>query len=339
MPNIAASLLLALASRRIKGGGVIVNEHTLNAAQTRLHVEVLARWFDFIRLEQLATRLDEPKERPFCLLTFDDGKRSNFTQTAPELERLGVPAVFYVTTQAVTTGSYLWFDVREQLVRALGFCPPGIDLATLKRLPLTLLLARLERAWRDYLPQKRLIAGCPEPGSNEPPASDEADGQDDLRLMSWDEVASLARRGFTIGAHGLSHAILTREPREQAFAEIEQSVAAVTSRIGAPCATFAWPNGNYNDELLEHALRCGVSTVMTTEPAWVDGGASLHRLPRIQLFGSSSRAHIESKIALAAFRGVLPNPNGSGRAYSFPPREAGRTSYGTREAQAPMRAV
>ena len=152
---------------------------------------------------------------------------------------------------------------------------------------------------------------------------------DDLRPMSWDEARSLNRRGFTLGAHGLTHAILTRETRERALAEIEQSLSKVTVEVGAPCTTFAFPNGNYNTELVQHALRCGASTIMTTEPAWADTASALGCLPRIQLFGGSSQARIESKIAMAAFNGLLPNPNGSGRGRRFIHSEGRTPSPGT----------
>jgi peptidoglycan/xylan/chitin deacetylase (PgdA/CDA1 family) len=88
---------MALASR-LKAGGLIVNEHILTREQTRLHVDVLGRWFEFIHPDELPERLGRPRKRPFCLLTFDDGVRSNATEAAPELERLGVPACFFVVT-------------------------------------------------------------------------------------------------------------------------------------------------------------------------------------------------------------------------------------------------
>jgi len=56
----------------------------------------------------------------------------------------------------------------------------------------------------------------------------------------------------------------------------------VSSEVGAPCDTFAFPNGNYGPALAQHALRCGARTVMTTEPSWRTAVA-LWRLPRIQL--------------------------------------------------------
>src|SRR6266498_4964903 len=87
-----SSMAIIPTARQTKPTGVIINEHTLTASQARLHVETLSRWFDFIHYDELLDRLSRPRSRPFCLLTFDDGKRSNATITAPDLERLGVPA-------------------------------------------------------------------------------------------------------------------------------------------------------------------------------------------------------------------------------------------------------
>lgn len=303
MIQSATSLFLALACR-LRGGGVIINGHTLTRSQTRRQLEVLGRWFDFIRLDELPRRLSRLARRRFCLLTFDDGKRSNFTEIAPELESRRVPAVFCVTTEPLSTGAGFWFDRRDQLVKQLGHCPAGLELPALKSLPFNVLTERLEQA-------------CARHGFTPDCESD------DLRPMSWDEARDLARRGFNIGAHGVTHAILTNETKERAFAEIEGSLAKVSAELGAPCTTFAFPNGNYTPELAQHALRCGATTVMTTEPTWVHEHSPFWRLPRIQLFGEFSPAKIELKIALAAMRGVLANPDGSGRKYSRLNRPSG----------------
>jgi peptidoglycan/xylan/chitin deacetylase (PgdA/CDA1 family) len=294
LPSAAALALGAVT--RPNRGGVIVNYHILRGEEIRFQLEVLGRWFEFIHLDDLPRRLLLPARRPFCLLTFDDGKLSHFTEIAPELERRGVPAVFYLTTDAVSNGTRLWFDRRESLVRALGRCPAELDLKALKQLPLAALNDRLAQACARF-------GLWPEIDS------------DDLRPMSWVEARDLARRGFTIGAHGQSHAILTNETQPRARAEIEGSLAGVSAELGAPCRTFAFPNGNYTLDLAQHALLCGATTVMTTEPMWLRHWSSFWRLPRIQLFGGFSRARIELKIALAAVKGVLPNPDGTGREY------------------------
>lgn len=294
LAHTAAALLATIA--RLKHGGVIINEHTLSRAQTRLHLDVLGRWFDFASVEEIPTRLVRRGRRPFCVMTFDDGKRSHLTETAPELERWGVPAAFYVSTQPVSSGAPFWFDRHKAIVEALGFCPEELHLADLKQLPLAELNARLD-------------AFCARVGL-------ELDLQShDMQPMSWDDVRALSRRGFTIGAHGQTHAILTREAPERSLAEIAGSIEDVARETGLACATFAFPNGNYNVALARYALACGVSTVMTTEPAWADGSCHLWQLPRIQLFPGFTPARIELKLTLAAVRGVLTNPDGTGRAY------------------------
>jgi peptidoglycan/xylan/chitin deacetylase (PgdA/CDA1 family) len=297
MTNLAATFLLSQA-RRFKRGGIVINEHTVTNAQIRFHGQVLRRWFDFISLEELPARLSRPAKKPFCVLTFDDGKRSHFSQVAPELEHLGIPAAFYVPTDFLSNGSALWFDRREQLVRALGFCPVELEINRLKLLPLDVVTERIENWCKRHEFKSSLQ-------------------NDDVRAMSWDEARSLHRRGFTIGAHGLTHAILTRETKKRAFAEIEESMAAVSHELGVKCDTFAFPNGNHSRELAMHAVKCGAATVMTTDPEWASQTSPLWSLPRIQLFGSLSQTQIELKIALAAIRGALANPDGSGRRYGF----------------------
>lgn len=295
MLNALGTLSLALV-RHFKTGGVIVNEHTLDREETRRHVEVLGRWFDFIQLNELPERLDRPRKRPFCLLTFDDGKRSNATAVAPELEKLGVPAVFFVVSSSIDCKTPLWFDRQRALRKKLGTLPPGLDLNTLKQLPYALLVNRVERACSQY--------------------GVEADLDDDhVGLMTWEQVRGLHRRGFSIGAHGFTHAILTREPKFAALESIEKSITKVREAIGAPCSSFAFPNGNYTAELAQHAVRCGAKMVMTTEPTWADESFALWRLPRLQFFGADSPGKIKLKIAVAASSLILHNPDGSGKAY------------------------
>jgi len=274
--------------------GVIINNHTLSGAEIRRLVDILGRIFDFVAHEDLARRIDRGGRRPFCLLTFDDGFRSNAAETAPELLRLGVPAVFYVTTSFLDTGRPLWF-VRHKALQELGPLPETLSSAVLKQLPLERIETLLDRfiAARgiDLVPREHWQA------------------------MTWDEARGLATRGFTIGAHAVEHSILPRETFAVAEGSIRESMAAVSRHTGVRCATFAFPNGNYTAALCRVATACGAATVMTTEPSWVRNGAQTWRLPRIQLFPSQSRRKICLKLAAALYDGLLANPDGTGRAY------------------------
>jgi len=292
--------------------GVIINDHWLSAAETRARVESLGRRFELIHHDQLAARLCHPRARPFCLLSFDDGKRSNVTETAPELLRLGAPAVFYLTTGFIGRAAPLWFDRLAALARTLGRLPPALDPDVLKQLPFREIEERLDRACAEH----RVTV----------------DLRDDrVAPMSWDDARALALRGFELGAHSVQHGVLTSEAEPQAFAEIAESLRRVSEALGAPCKTFAFPNGNYTEALARHAQACGAETVMTTDPQWVGAHTQLWRLPRIQLYPGNSRARIELKLSLAAAGRILPNPDGTGRLYvklgrceDKPPPFAGR---------------
>ncbi|HEX5082807.1 MAG TPA: polysaccharide deacetylase family protein [Blastocatellia bacterium] len=297
IPRLIGAGSMAIASRfDLAGrGGVIINEHVLTAAETRRHVDALSRWFDFIHHDELLDRLARPKARPFCLLTFDDGKRSFATETAPELTRLGVPAVIYVATRFLTDRTPLWFDRRIAIERSLGYLPPEIKREVLIRLPLASINARLDRACDQY----KVTVDMED---------------DDIRPMSWDEARNLARLGFTIGSHSLHHAVLTCEEEDSALSDIERSIAEVSSEIGTTCKSFAFPNGNYTDRLARRALEAGAQTVMTTDPMWADNSFPRWRLPRVSLSGAYNRGAIELKMALATGCWLL-NPNGTGRLY------------------------
>lgn len=303
--TLSAAASALLRTGRASAAGVIVNEHTLDEAAVRRHVDVLGRTFEFIHHDDLLDRLSRRRPRPFCLVTFDDGKRSGYTQAAPELERLGVPAVFYLATGFVGGDAPLWFDRYEALLAALGFAPPGLDRDTVIRLPLEDVVRRLDRACDLY----GVFVDM---------------NDDDIAPMQWGEARDLARRGFTIGAHGVTHAVLTRERTGESLREIGQSMADVSRELGVPCRTFAFPNGNYTERLVRHAVACGAETVMTTEPMWVDGHARPWQLPRVQLFAGQGTVRIALKLA-AASRQLLVNPDGTGRAYRRVAARRGRS--------------
>jgi peptidoglycan/xylan/chitin deacetylase (PgdA/CDA1 family) len=83
-------------SEREEGGRAIfpVTLSTLTA-----QLELLGRTHEFVSRDQLLAAVDEGAPLPElgCIVTFDDGLRTQFELALPVLERLGVPAVFFIT--------------------------------------------------------------------------------------------------------------------------------------------------------------------------------------------------------------------------------------------------
>jgi len=278
--------------------GIIINNHNQTARQMRVQIDALGRYFTFVDHEGMVRALgSRGRGKPFCLLTFDDGKRVNILEAAPELRRRGVPAVFYVVSDAAGRGTPLWIDLANALEENVEGLPAELRVATLKELPHDEAVRRVTAACACY--------------QISPDQADPA-----VQPMSWDEIRSLHAQGFTIGAHGRRHGILTEMPEEAARDEIRESTRAVSEALGAPCPSFAFPNGNGTERLARYALECGVTTVMTTEPRWVGASARPAWLPRVQLYAKYDAGRVIAKV-LAALPGLFLRDPGRPRPEKF----------------------
>jgi peptidoglycan/xylan/chitin deacetylase (PgdA/CDA1 family) len=262
----------------------------------RAQVEVLGRVFQFVDLHDLSRPEPSPEGKPWCVITFDDGKKVN-CDAAETLRRCGVPACFFVCTDFIGGKVPLWFDDLDALRQADPVAVARFGLEHAKKLPMDTLRARLERA------KAELRGGASLSDQTAAP-------------MSWDDVRDLSHAGFSIGAHGRSHAILTNEPFADAETEVRHSLAAVSKQLGKPCRSFAFPNGNYTPQLIQVARDAGAQFVLTTEPVWVGRHWDASKpLPRIQLHSKHNEGQMQLKLLAARSGFLLRDPNGTGREY------------------------
>ncbi len=289
--------LACSALRRAAHGarGILINNHAQNAQQIRTQVEALAPFFEFIGYDDLKKRLHgHSGKKPFCLMTFDDGTAINASETAPELLRLGVPAVFYLVTGAMDGHTPFWFDRFAALSRIQGKgALPGLD--AWKAMP-----------WRmrdRELGQLCAAAGVDADLTN--PAT---------RGMSWVEAVRLQNEGFELGSHTVDHAILPVETEDEAARQITESVRQMKQQ-GLRCRTFAFPNGNASPSWVEIALDSGMESTMSTVPVWLRKKDMLTYLPRLYLKNHADTFYIHTKTLVSRIGFVLKNPNGEGRKY------------------------
>lgn len=284
------------SSRGFGASGLIVNNHTQDEAGIRKQIDALSRSFNFVDIQDIPQEIAKVASKPWCVITFDDGKKVNL-QAAEVLRRSGVPACFFVCTQFIGNSQPLWFDDLEALRRHEPAAITGYGLQDAKKLPFEDLRARLNQAKAELGIQASLSDPTVAP-------------------MSWDDVCGLSRSGFTIGAHGLSHAILTNESADDADSEVRDSIATLRRQLGTPCQSFAFPNGNFTPRLVGVAQAAGAQFVVTTEPVWVRKGWAMHQpLPRIQLHPKQGTEQILLKLLAARPGFVLRDPSGTGRQY------------------------
>jgi peptidoglycan/xylan/chitin deacetylase (PgdA/CDA1 family) len=214
----------------------------------------------------------------YAMLTFDDGYYNN-SLALPVLERLRVPATFFISTDHVRRNKCFWWDVLFRERRAQGASPGRIyrEAVSFKRLTTDQIETRLAtRFGRDAFRPR---------------------GDVD-RPFSPDELARFARSPYVhLGNHTANHAILTNYAPDQARRQILDAQRWLEAITGVrPCA-IAYPNGAYNAQIVQACAQLGLKIGFTTRPgkSAVPPGGSSPDMFRFGRFVPTGREPIEAQ--------------------------------------------
>jgi peptidoglycan/xylan/chitin deacetylase (PgdA/CDA1 family) len=110
-------------------------------------------------------------------------------------------------------------------------------------------------------------------------------------MMNADEVRGLAEAGVEIGAHTVTHPILSKLSPDAAWAEIADSKAALESILGCKVKTFAYPNGRPEKDFtaadVERVRKAGYIGAVTTKWGCATPQADAFEIPRQGIWGTS----------------------------------------------------
>ena len=106
-------------------------------------------------------------------------------------------------------------------------------------------------------------------------------GDIEHRMMDWSQVRDLHRRHIEIGSHTITHPHLANLPPELIRAEILESKRTLEQQLGVRIASFAYPFGSYNEQVVKMVREAGYSVACTTKYGYVCGSSDFHALPRI----------------------------------------------------------
>ncbi len=221
-------------------------------------------------------------ERAACI-TFDDGYANNFDVALPILQKRGLPATIFIAVDAVRRG-IMWNDFAIEALRRAG---PDADLSELG-LPAGALAnpetraATMTRALEElkYQPMTQRWDRAQElyeriTGSGTTPRL----------MMSVETVGKLSKAGIDVGAHTVSHPILTKLPGEQARTEISDSYRWIHEVTGQAPQSFAYPNGrrgrDYDDSHVAMVREAGFALAVTTDWGCARSNSKPYELPRI----------------------------------------------------------
>jgi len=98
-------------------------------------------------------------------------------------------------------------------------------------------------------------------------------------VLRWDDLRTLAREGVTLGAHTVSHPMMTRLTPEEVRYEIEQAQQDLQREIGAVLPVFCYPSGGHDDLVVTLLRAAGIRVAFTT----LDGENNLPMVDPLRL--------------------------------------------------------
>ena len=264
-------------------------------------IEALVQLRRVVSLRWLSAELARGRlPKRVAAVTFDDGYADVLTQAKPVLERHACPATVFLVTGVIGNSCAFWWDELSRIVFETPVLPPELEIDIAGRVHRWQIDDRLTGSANDGL------GDCPaftreqlhyelwrllRPLELGPRwellmrlclwAGIAIDANSVHRPLAPEEVRRLAAPGFIdIGAHTITHPVLSMLDETKQRCEIEGSRIACEDLIGEPIHTFAYPFGDFDDASAAYVRNAGFSCACTTQGGRVSRQSDPTRLPR-----------------------------------------------------------
>jgi len=289
----------------------------VEARRFRQQMEILARRYSIVPLDQFLTRLAAGTPRGgLAAVTLDDGYADNYWFAFPILERLGVPATIFLATGYIEHQVPFWWDRLSGFfcAKAGGTLSASASLGSVElRTPDHLRRAHFALRERlcalDGAARNRLLDTL---GAESGPSGS--------RPLTWREVSTMSRRGVGFGAHSEWHSSLIALPPPQLREDITASRDRIAVHLGGEPTAFAYPHGDVDARVRNEVAAAGFLGSVTIRPEMCTATCDRYLLPRVSV-GNHNRtnfarlldtlegaAHNAHAPTVTALKRILPGP-------------------------------
>ena len=272
----------------------------------RQQLQFLKAHFRVVHPEDFRAWIEQGKPLPprAVLVTCDDGLVNTLTDMLPVLQSESVPCLFFVTGASCRENpGMLSYEELYQLMRVgpLGKLDLQLPLDESKESRSS--EGSAARWWSTVRRASRLDANARADwmdlvrghyGQTQAIQSERR-----WRLLNIAELRRLAESGMSIGAHTMSHPVLSLCSEDEARREIQSSKIDLERALGRPVWAFAYPYGNpstMGERELRLAREAGFACAFLNVEHWDAGSSGSFALPR---------AHVTSDTTLPEFAAHL----------------------------------
>ena len=287
--------------------GMYVEPDTFN-----IHLQFLQKYFTVVPITELASgfkqKIGNVKNKPVCVLTFDDGWLDFYRYAFPILKAHQMPATVFLPTDFIGSSTWFWTDrlayllmqkpkvqktaekvkfssisIVNQLENLKGSSGSSLESAIEMLKPLH--IDEINKIIKELSVRWRLKPGPQGRG-----------------FLSWEEVRKMSHSGLiSYGSHTATHSILPTMSEEKIKEELKNSKKKLIAEkvVNPSYVTFCFPNGNFNKKIAGMVKDSGYSLAVTTRKGWNDKQPNPFTLRRIGVHQdmSSTQALFGCRIA------------------------------------------
>jgi peptidoglycan/xylan/chitin deacetylase (PgdA/CDA1 family) len=256
--------------------GMYVEPDTFEA-----HLSFLQTHFRLVLISKLPgilkTSLDGSNDKPFCVLTFDDGWHDFYEHAFPILKKYQIPATVFLPTGYIGSKDWFWTDRLSRLLSHRKGYTGGNRAGQSSIDPLVIKLEMLKGSLESILEEGiKILKPYPEDKIEEVLAElsvrwKVTRNSQGRGFLNWEEVREMAdSRLISFGSHTVSHRTLTLLKTEQIDVELRKSRQKLIDEgvVNPAFIPFSYPNGDYNGEIARLVKNSGYGLAVTTEKGW-----------------------------------------------------------------------
>jgi peptidoglycan/xylan/chitin deacetylase (PgdA/CDA1 family) len=277
----------------------------------RAQMRWLSRSFDVCSLTELEALFDESGvlriHSPTALVTFDDGYRDNLTHAAPIASEFGIAPTLFVTTGFLAAAQLPWWDLVAWVVKTTRRASIQIDRPDSATITIpnddrsgavaATIQLFVRAGWSASEAELARLADRAEVDLAR--AQTEAEGL----FLTVEELRELQARGWSIGAHTVTHRRLAGLNGDEQRTELETSKQTLEASLHQPVRALAYPYGGsdaFDASTRQLAQQAGYNLAFMLQPQVVRPGFSDRlAIPRFSLGRPDSLTLLRARLAVA----------------------------------------
>lgn len=242
------------------------------------------------------------QEKPYCVLTFDDGWLDNYLYAFPILKKYQAPASIFLPTNYVGSNEWFW---PEKIAFLLTYLRQPRVTATQRssasevvaELPGMVKINFVGQEVFNYSKIREIIGRCKllkprQIGGVLHRLSDilGVSVPHERMTINWEEVNEMAEKGISFGSHSCAHHLLTRLDEQTIRQELQESNQVLRALPVGYLPVFCYPNGDNTDAIQDLVKESGyVAAVGTRNGMEGQCPKNLYELNRIGMHNDVSK--------------------------------------------------